>query len=78
MATSLHRILQALLNVPAPNYHHHALLRDSAGQKLAKSLRAKALRTFRQDGYTRENVLARIGLPRTVFGDLAPSARVSF
>jgi glutamyl-Q tRNA(Asp) synthetase len=78
MATSLHRILQALLELPAPNYHHHALLRDSAGQKLAKSLRAKALRTFRQDGYTRDSVLARIGLPKTVYGDLVPASRVSF
>ncbi len=78
MATSLHRILQVLLDLPAPNYHHHALLRDSAGQKLAKSLRAKALRTFRQDGYTRESVLARIGLPKTVYGDMAPVTRVSF
>ena len=77
MATSLHRILQVLLDLQAPNYHHHALLRDSAGQKLAKSLRAKALRTFRQDGYTRESVLARIGLPNGVLGDRALGARVS-
>ena len=64
MATNLHRLLQALLDLPAPNYHHHALLRDSAGQKLAKSLRAKPLRSFRQEGQTRDSVLARIGLPR--------------
>ena len=64
MATNLHRLLQALLDLPAPNYHHHALLRDSAGQKLAKSLRAKPLRTFKQEGQTRDTVLGRIGLPR--------------
>ncbi len=65
MATNLHRLLQALLDLPAPNYHHHALLRDGAGQKLAKSLRAKPLRTFRQEGHSLASVLARIGLPRT-------------
>ncbi len=64
MATNLHRLLQALLDLPAPHYHHHALLRDSAGQKLAKSLRAKPLRSFRQEGHTLDDVLARIGLPK--------------
>lgn len=76
MATSLHRILQALLDLPPPNYHHHVLLRDSAGQKLSKSLRAKPLRTFRQEGYSLDNVLARIKLPDAVLGgSLAPSSR---
>ena len=65
MATNLHRLLQALLDLPAPNYHHHALLRDGAGQKLAKSLRAKPLRTFRQEGHSLASVMTRIGLPRT-------------
>jgi glutamyl-Q tRNA(Asp) synthetase len=68
MATSLHRILQALLDLPPPNYRHHALLRDASGQKLSKSLRAKPLRTFRQDRYSVETVLSRIGLPKTVMG----------
>ena len=73
MATSLHRMLQDLLDLPAPNYHHHVLLRDSAGQKLSKSLRAKALRTFRQEGQTLDDVLARIGLPKTVMGSAVAS-----
>ncbi len=78
MATNLHRLLQTLLDLPAPNYHHHALLRDGAGQKLAKSLRAKPLRTFRQEGQTRDAVLARIGLPRPDYGrlGLAGTAKV--
>ena len=69
MATSLHRILQALLDLPPPNYRHHALLRDASGQKLSKSLRAKPLRTFRQDRYSVETVLSRIGLPKSVMGE---------
>lgn len=72
MATSLHRILQTLLDLPAPNYHHHALLRDGAGQKLSKSLRAKALRAFRQEGYSAAEVKQRIGVPSTILG-YAPS-----
>jgi glutamyl-Q tRNA(Asp) synthetase len=68
MATSLHRILQALLDLPAPNYRHHRLLRDASGQKLAKSLRAKPLRVFRHEHYSADEVLARIGLPSTVLG----------
>ena len=71
MATHLHRLLQALLDLPAPNYHHHALLRDGTGQKLAKSLRAKPLRTFRQEGHSLDAVLARIGLPRLAPGRFA-------
>ncbi len=68
MATSLHRLLQALLGLPAPDYHHHGLLVDGTGQKLSKSLRAKPLRTYRQDGYSVAGVLERIDLPRTVMG----------
>ena len=73
MATNLHRILQALLDLPTPNYHHHALVRDSAGQKLAKSLRAKPLRSYRQEGMRREDVLARLGLPATALGTSVPT-----
>lgn len=68
MATSLHRILQTLLDLPSPNYRHHKLLRDTSDQKLSKSLRAKPLRTYRQDRYSVESVLARIGVPKTVMG----------
>ncbi|MCI0465824.1 MAG: tRNA glutamyl-Q(34) synthetase GluQRS [Beijerinckiaceae bacterium] len=50
MATSLHRLLQTLLGLPAPAYRHHHLLRDTSGRKLSKSLRAKPLRSLRQEG----------------------------
>lgn len=36
-AKSVHRLLQALLGLPAPRYHHHALVRDETGRKLSKS-----------------------------------------
>lgn len=35
-ATHVHRLLQALLGLPVPRWHHHALLLDAEGQKLAK------------------------------------------
>jgi glutamyl-Q tRNA(Asp) synthetase len=36
-ATAVHRLLQCLLDLPAPRYHHHRLVRDASGRKLAKS-----------------------------------------
>ena len=67
MATSLHRLLQILLDLPAPCYHHHELLRDAAGRKLSKSLRAKSLRTLRHEGLTPDEVKAQLGLPQRNF-----------
>ncbi|QXX75050.1 tRNA glutamyl-Q(34) synthetase GluQRS [Methylovirgula sp. HY1] len=67
MATGLHRLLQILLELPAPCYHHHELLRDAAGRKLSKSLRAKSLRTLRHEGMTPDEVKAQFGLLRRNF-----------
>ncbi len=66
-ATSLHRLLQILLDLPAPCYHHHELLRDAGGRKLSKSLRAKSLRTLRHEGLTPDEVKAQFGLPQRNF-----------
>ena len=49
-ATSVHRVLQALLGLPAPLYHHHRLILDAEGRKLSKSTRATALRELRAAG----------------------------
>lgn len=35
-ATHIHRLLQALLDLPVPHWHHHPLLLDASGEKLAK------------------------------------------
>ncbi|HXH64684.1 MAG TPA: tRNA glutamyl-Q(34) synthetase GluQRS [Mariprofundaceae bacterium] len=51
-STGIHRLLQALLNLPAPVYIHHGLLRDARGQRLAKRDRATTLRGLRQAGVT--------------------------
>jgi glutamyl-Q tRNA(Asp) synthetase len=62
-ATSIHRLLQQLLGLPAPRYHHHGLVRDAAGAKLAKSTGATALRTLREAGLSPAEVRAQVGLP---------------
>ncbi|ACB94086.1 tRNA glutamyl-Q(34) synthetase GluQRS [Beijerinckia indica] len=59
-ATSLHRLLQSLLGLPEPAYHHHGLLRDASGQKLSKSLRAKSLRALREEGLSPKAVRAKL------------------
>lgn len=61
-ATSVHRLLQRLLDLPAPRYRHHTLLRDAVGAKLSKSTKATGLRALRAEGVTPAEVRRRIGL----------------
>jgi glutamyl-Q tRNA(Asp) synthetase len=61
-ATSLHRLLQALLGLPQPAYCHHRLILDAAGRKLSKSTRATALRELRADGATPADIRRMVGL----------------
>ena len=49
-ATHVHRLLQALLELPAPHYHHHGLLADAAGERLAKRHGAATLADLRAAG----------------------------
>jgi glutamyl-Q tRNA(Asp) synthetase len=49
-ATHVHRLLQALLDLPTPHYHHHALLTDAAGNRLAKRHGAPTLSSLREAG----------------------------
>jgi glutamyl-Q tRNA(Asp) synthetase len=51
-ATSVHRLLQQLLGLPAPDYRHHDLLLDARGEKLSKSRESKTLRALRAEGVT--------------------------
>jgi glutamyl-Q tRNA(Asp) synthetase len=61
-ATSLHRLLQHLLALPAPIYHHHRLILDAEGCKLSKSTRATALRDLRAQGRSPADIRRMIGL----------------
>jgi len=61
-ATSVHRLLQALLGLPMPAYHHHRLLLDEDGRKLSKSTQATALRELRGKGLSPGDIRGMIGL----------------
>ena len=61
-ATSVHRVLQPLLGLPAPLYHHHRLILDAEGKKLSKSTRATALRELRQQGKTPADIRRIVGM----------------
>lgn len=61
-ATDLHRLLQVLLGLPAPLYHHHRLITDVEGRKLAKSARDTTLASLRQAGITPTQIRSLIGL----------------
>jgi glutamyl-Q tRNA(Asp) synthetase len=62
-ATSVHALLQHLLDLPAPSYRHHQLIRDAAGHKLSKSTGATGLRELRVTGVRVADIRARIDLP---------------
>ncbi|NQZ71693.1 MAG: tRNA glutamyl-Q(34) synthetase GluQRS [Dinoroseobacter sp.] len=61
-ATPIHRLLYALLDIPAPAWHHHDLIRDTEGKRLAKRDDARSIKSFRDAGDTPEQVLAHVGL----------------
>jgi glutamyl-Q tRNA(Asp) synthetase len=57
-ATHIHRVLQALLALPAPRYRHHPLLTDAAGRRLAKRDGAPTIRSMRQQGMSPAGIIA--------------------
>ncbi len=61
-ATSVHRLLQKLLGLPEPRYHHHRLILGPDGRKLAKSARDTSLRELRADGRTASDIRRMVGL----------------
>ena len=61
-ATSVHRLLQALLDLPAPVYRHHRLILDAEGRKLSKSRGSETLRDARRAGATPADIRSRLGL----------------
>jgi len=61
-ATSVHRLLQMLLGLPEPVYHHHRLLTDTAGRKLSKSAGDTGLAELREQGLSAASVRQLVGL----------------
>ncbi|WP_105984130.1 MULTISPECIES: tRNA glutamyl-Q(34) synthetase GluQRS [unclassified Brucella] len=61
-ATSVHRLLQKLLGLPEPLYHHHDLVLGEDGQKLSKSRKDTALASLHEQGWTPADIRAKLGL----------------
>ncbi|GKY87629.1 tRNA glutamyl-Q(34) synthetase GluQRS [Sinisalibacter aestuarii] len=61
-ATPIHVLLQRLLALPTPTYHHHRLIRDEAGKRLAKRDDARAIRHYRAEGRSPAEIRALVGL----------------
>jgi len=61
-ATHVHRLLQALLDLPSPRYRHHRLLLDASGRRLAKRDGAVTLRALRAAGRTPADIRRMVGL----------------
>lgn len=55
-ATQIHVLLQRLLGFSSPIYHHHRLIRDAAGKRLAKRDDARAIATYRKDGVAPDDI----------------------
>ena len=61
-ATQIHVLLQQLLSLPTPTYHHHRLIRDDTGKRLAKRDDARSLSTYREADRTPDEIRQMIGL----------------
>ncbi|MFN3613205.1 MAG: tRNA glutamyl-Q(34) synthetase GluQRS [Rubrimonas sp.] len=61
-AAALHRLLQALLNLPVPVWRHHRLIRDEGGRRLAKRDDARSIASLRAAGATPEDIRKMVGL----------------
>jgi glutamyl-Q tRNA(Asp) synthetase len=60
--TPIQVILQHLLRLPTPIYHHHALIRDDQGKRLAKRDDARAIAKYRAEGVTPAEIRRMVGL----------------
>lgn len=59
-ATDIQCLLQHLLELPCPLYHHHQLVLDKEGQKLSKSRHSTSLRSLRQENVTPDEIMEMI------------------
>lgn len=60
--TPIQVILQHLLDLPTPVYHHHRLIRDEHGRRLAKRDDARAIAKYRDEGASPEDIRRMVGL----------------
>jgi glutamyl-Q tRNA(Asp) synthetase len=57
-ATHIHRLLQALLGLPTPRYHHHPLIVDAGGTRLAKRRQSPSIAALRELGLSPNDVVS--------------------
>ncbi len=62
-ATDVHRLLQALLGLDVPVWHHHPMILDADGRRLAKRDKARTLRQLREEGAAPATVRRLAGFP---------------
>ena len=62
-STHIHRLLHQILGLPVPLYHHHRLIRDEAGRRLAKRDSARSLKSLRDSGESAASLRERLGFP---------------
>jgi glutamyl-Q tRNA(Asp) synthetase len=63
--TPVQVILQHLFGLPTPTYHHHRLIRDDQGKRLAKRDDARSLSKYRAEGAMPDDIRRLVGLPRS-------------
>ena len=59
-ATHIHRLLQALLGLPTPHYHHHRLVTDAQGERLSKRAGSPTLASMRAEGVDPKKLVQRL------------------
>ena len=73
-STHVHRLLQALLGLPVPRYHHHELIADAHGKRLAKRDDARSLAALREGGADPRELLAALRAGPGAIGNLLANA----
>lgn len=61
-ATQIHALIYHLLELPLPQWHHHRLIRDETGRRLAKRDDARAISLYRREGATPQDIRRMVGL----------------
>ena len=59
-STSIHRLLQIILDLPEPRWFHHNLIRNKDGTKLSKTLKSQSLEFYRNQGLTKKELVSKI------------------
>ena len=61
-ATKIHVVIQNILELPTPKYHHHRLITNEAGNRLAKRNDAQSISMYRTNGYSPDDIRELLGL----------------